>query len=58
MLTKNEFQEMCAYNNKNYVSSDQDYIRYAEQFVEKDSRNFRHNAANALIDKLNAKWGH
>jgi len=58
MLTKNEFQEMCAYNNKNYVSSDQDYIRYAEQFVEKDSRNFSHNAANALIDKLNAKWGH
>lgn len=55
-----EYQKMCEYNNanKNYQTSDHDYVRYAEQFIEKDSRKFSHNATNELIERLNEKWGH
>jgi len=55
-----DYAHMSQYNNENnnYQTSEVDYIRYSDQFIEKDSRNFSHNATNQLIDQLNAKWGH
>jgi len=52
-----DYQKMCNYNNNNYSVSTQDYVRYAEQFIERDSRTFGHNATNDLINKLNNIWG-
>lgn len=54
--TGSEYQQMCNYNNNNYVRSRHDYVRYAEQFIERDSRNFGHNATNELINDLNQIW--
>ena len=54
----NDYQQMCQYNNDNYVSSRTDYVQYGEQFIERDSRTFGHNTANRLIDSLNDRWGH
>lgn len=54
----NDYQQMCQYNNDNYVSSRTDYVQYGEQFIERDSRTFGHNTANRLINSLNERWGH
>jgi hypothetical protein len=51
-----QYQQMCNYNNNNYTSSRKDYVRYAEQFIERDSRTFGHNATNDLINRLNNVW--
>jgi hypothetical protein len=53
-----DYQQMCKYNNKHYNGSKKDYVRYGEQFIERDSRNFGHNTTNRLINELNRKWGH
>ena len=53
-----DFEKMCNYNNKNYTSSSDDYVRYKEQFIERDSRKFGNNTANEIISQLNKKWGH
>ena len=55
---KTDYQKMCNYNNKNYDTSSHDYVRYKEQFIERDSRKFGHNTANQVIENLNSKWGH
>ena len=52
-----DYQRMCNYNNSNYTGSNDDYVRYAEQFIERDSRTFGHNAANQTINELNQVWG-
>ncbi len=54
--TGSSYQQMCNYNNSNYTTSRHDYVRYAEQFIERDSRNFGHNATNNLIGRLNNVW--
>lgn len=54
----NDYQKICNYNNNNYNGSKKDYVRYGEQFIERDSRNFGHNTTNKLINELNRKWGH
>ena len=52
-----DYQQMCNYNYSNYTQSTKDYVRYAEQFIERDSRTFGNNATNELINKLNNVWG-
>jgi hypothetical protein len=51
-----DYQRMCNYNNGNYTGSNDDYVRYAEQFIERDSRTFGNNAANQTINELNQVW--
>ncbi len=51
-----DYQQMCEYNDTNYVGSGTDYVRYNEQFVERDSRNFGQNTTNQLIGELNKMW--
>jgi hypothetical protein len=51
-----DYQRMCNYNNTNYTGSNDDYVRYAEQFIERDSRTFGNNAANQTINELNQVW--
>jgi hypothetical protein len=51
-----DYQRMCNYNNNNYTGSNDDYVRYAEQFIERDSRTFGNNAANQIINDLNQVW--
>ena len=53
-----DYQKMCGYNNDNYTSSSHDYVRYKEQYIERDSRKFGHNTVNKVISELNKKWGH
>lgn len=53
-----DYQKMCGYNNDNYTSSSHDYVRYKEQYIERDSRKFGHNTVNKIISELNDKWGH
>jgi len=55
---QSDYQKMCKYNNDNYTTSSHDYVRYKEQFIERDSRKFGHNTVNQVIDNLNSKWGH
>ena len=51
-----DYEQMCEYNDTNYVRSGSDYVRYNEQYVERDSRNFGHNTTNQLIGELNKMW--
>ncbi len=53
-----DYQQMCNYNNNNYNGSRGDYVRYGEQFIERDSRTFGQNTTNRLIGRLNQAWGH
>jgi hypothetical protein len=49
----NDFQQMSQYNNDNYNSSGDDYVRYGEQYIERDARNFSSNSTNDIINALN-----
>lgn len=49
----NDFQQMSQYNNDNYNSSGDDYVRYGEQYIERDSRTFSSNSTNDIINALN-----
>ena len=51
-----DYQQMCEYNDTNYMGSGSDYVRYNEQFVERDSRNFGQNTTNQVIGELNKMW--
>ncbi len=53
----NDFQKICSYNINHYESSEDDYVRYGEQFIERDARAFGHEISNKLFDNLNNLWG-
>ena len=48
-----DYEQMSAYNYDNYNVSTNDYVRYGEQFIERDSRGFSSNTTNSIINGLN-----